>query len=198
MVRFENELKCICCGATTKGYPFDKEDLDFLTFYAQIREILIKEATEEDIPLLQVLMQKLDYKKNQRKTLDPFSILEDGDLSEEYWLEDEAEISDLNREITKAHLLDSQKFDTKNIKVENPKYLSEENTKALLLEIEKELERIKKLNSRFKDLMIEECNTAKYEILILSGAHIPSLIEQLKDEANKIALTKAYYNISNI
>ena len=51
--------------------------------------------------------------------------------------------------------------------------------------------------SRFKNLMIEDCMTAKYEVLLLAGKHINTLLEMAKDEDERIALTKAYYNISN-
>ena len=198
-VRLEDELKCMCCGATTKDYSLSKEELDFLTLCAENQGILLKEVTKDDLPLLQVLMEKQDYYRSLREPLDYFD--DDNEdyltLAEEQWLSDEAELPELRRQIRIAHLLDSQKYDSKDIKVTNPKYLSDEISKKLLLEVEKELGRIQGIDSRFKDLMIEECKTAKYEILILSGAHIPTLLEQAQNEDEKVALTKAYYNISN-
>ena len=196
-VRLEDELKCMCCGATTKDYSLSKEELDFLTLCAENQGILLKEVTKDDLPLLQVLMEKQDYYRSLREPLDPFD--DDNEdyltLAEEQWLSDEAELPELRRQIRIAHLLDSKKYDSKDIK--NPKYLSDEKSKKLLLEVEKELGRIQGIDSRFKDLMMEECKTAKYEILILSGAHIPTLLEQAQNEDEKVALTKAYYNISN-
>ena len=198
-VRFEDELKCMCCGATTKDFPLSKEELDFLTLCAENQDILLKDVTKDDLPLLQVLMEEQEYYRSLRQPLDPF----DDDIedyltqAEEQWLADESELPELARQIRIAHLLDSQIYDSKDIKVSNPKYLSDEKSKKLLLEVEKEIERIQGINSRFKDLMIEECKVAKYEILILSGAHIPTLFEQTQSEEDRIALTKAYYNISN-
>ncbi|MEE3342732.1 MAG: hypothetical protein VZS44_01420 [Bacilli bacterium] len=195
-VKLEDELKCMCCGATTKDYPLSKEELDFLTLCAENQGILLKEVTKNDFPLLQVLMEEQDYYRSLREPLDV-----DNEyylsIAEEQWLEDEAEIPHLRVQIRIAHLLDSQKYDSEDIKVTNPKYLSDEKSKKLLLEVEKELGRIQGIDSRFKDLMMEECKTAKYEILILSGAHIPTLLEQAQNEDEKVALTKAYYNISN-
>lgn len=198
-VRLDDELKCMCCGATTKDYPLSKEELDFLTLCAESQGILLTEVNKEDIPLLQVLMEKQDYYRSLRKPLNPLDdenedyLIED----EEQWLSDQAEIPDLRRYIRKAHLLDSKIYDSENIKVSHPKYLSDELSKELLLEVEKELEKLQKSDSRLKKLMIEECKTARYEILILSGEHIPTLLEQTQDEDDKVALTKAYYNISN-
>ncbi len=41
-VRFADELKCMCCGATTKDYPLSKEELDFLTFLRRKSRDIIK------------------------------------------------------------------------------------------------------------------------------------------------------------
>ena len=198
-VRLDDELKCMCCGATTKEYPLTKEQLDFLTLCANSKGILLEEATKEDLHLLQVLIEKQDYYRSLRKTVDPFDDDNDDYLAdaEEEWLSEQAEIPELCRQIRKAHLLDSKIYDSEDIKVSNPKYLSDDKAKELLLEVEKELDKARKIDSRFKDLIIEECKTARYEILILSGQHIPSLLEQANDEEDRIALTKAYYNISN-
>ena len=195
-VRLENELKCMRCGATTKDYPLSEEEIDFLTLCAEKQGILLKEVSKDDLPLLQVLMERQDYYRSLREPLDHDS--EDYlTQAEEQGLDDEAETLDLRRQIRKAHLLDSQTYDSKNFRVSNPKYLSDDKTKGLLSEVKKDLDKAMKLDSRFKDLIIENCKIAKYEILILSGQHIPSLLEQTNDEEDRIALTKAYYYISN-
>jgi len=49
-IRLEKELKCINCGASTKNLNLTEEELDFLTKCAEKQNMLIKEATEEDIP----------------------------------------------------------------------------------------------------------------------------------------------------
>ncbi len=196
-VRLDDELKCMCCGATTKDYPLSKEELDFLTFCAESQGILLKEVTKYDLPLLQVLMAKQNYYRNLRNSLNSVDDEDYLEQAENQWLSEQAEISDLRRAVRKAHLLDSKIYDSEDIKVTNPKYLSEEQAKELLNEVENEYEKLQKSNSRFKDLMLEECKTARYEILILSGAHIPTLLNQAQDEEDKVALTKAYYNISS-
>ena len=195
-VRLDGELKCICCGATTKDYDLDEKELDFLTECADKQEMLIKPATKEDLPLLQVLFERNAFNRSL------YTISEDEELSEmnieeEQYFAEVAEISELNRAVEKAHVLDAEERDQEDLIVENSKYFSEEQANELLIKIGKELEKLKESDSRFKNLMIEDCMTAKYEVLLLAGKHINTLLEMAKDENERIALTKAYYNISN-
>ena len=195
-VRLDGELKCICCGATTKDYDLDEKELDFLTECADKQEMLIKSATKEDLPLLQVLFERNAFNRSL------YTISEDEELSEmnieeEQYFAEVAEISELNRAVEKAHVLDAEERDQEDLIVENSKYFSEEQANELLIKIGKELEKLKESDSRFKNLMIEDCMTAKYEVLLLAGKHINTLLEMAKDENERIALTKAYYNISN-
>ena len=192
-IRLDDELRCVCCGATTKDYGLSKEELDFLTLCADNQALLVKEATLEDMPFINVFWMRRDYYDSIRKPLsDPISD------AEERYLHDEGTIVELRSDIKRAHALDSKRYVSEEFRVARPKYLTDEETKKLLLSVKKSLEEAKKSKSRFRDLMIEECKTAEYEILILSGGHIPTLLEQAKDENDKIALTKAYYNLSDI
>ncbi len=191
-----NELKCVYCGATTKDYPLSKEEFEFLVLCAKQRGILLEEFTKEDWPLLQVIIQQQNYRRSLRP--EPDILAEDYlDKAEEQFYDDEYEFTELRIALAKAHMLDAQTYEGQKVKVGNPKYLSDEKKKELLENLEKELEEIKKTNSRFKPLLIEQCKTAKYEILILSGEHIPTLLKETTDEVDKIALTKAYYNLSD-
>ena len=195
-VRLDDELKCICCGATTKDYDLNEKELDFLTECADKQEMLIKSATKEDLPLLQVLFERDTFNRGL------YTISEDEELSEmnieeEQYFAELAEIAEYNRAVEKAHVLDAEERDQKDLIVENSKYFSEEQANELLIKIGKELEKLKESDSRFKNLMIEDCMTAKYEVLLLAGRHINTLLEMAKNEDERIALTKAYYNISN-
>ena len=197
-IRASDELKCICCGATTKDYGLMKKELDFLEKCADAQEQLIKNATEDDLPLLEaILIPRLDYYYN---------MLYDSIYGEEK-IEDEDELSylkpsiqrkdeihDLNRWIKWAHALDAGTFNTSFKPC--PKYLSDEVGEKLLLDIEKDLEKINNSTSKFKDLMVEFCNMTRYEILILLGNNIIDLYNQAKDEDSQYALAKAYYNLS--
>lgn len=196
LAKFDDELVCMSCGATTKDYSLTKEDVDFLTLCAVGQGLLLKGLKKDDIPLLNVLMEQRDYYKKQRETDEKLLDNEDYTLLEEYWLEDELEISNINRDIRKAHLLDKGLFMDENTRVYKPKCLSSKQAAQLLDEIDKQLIQIEQTDSRFKDLLLEECRTAKYEVLILSGNNIPTLLENATDELEKTALTKAYYNVS--
>ena len=195
-VRLDGELKCICCGATTKDYDLDEKELDFLTECADKQEMLIKSATKEDLPLLQVLFERNAFNRSLY-TISEDEELSDMNIEEEQYFAEVAEISELNRAVEKAHVLDAEERDQEDLIVENSKYFSEEQANELLIKIGKELEKLKESDSRFKNLMIEDCMTAKYEVLLLAGKHINTLLEMAKDEDERIALTKAYYNISN-
>lgn len=193
----EKELKCVYCGATTKNYPLSKEEFEFLVLCAKQRgRILLEEFTKEDWPLLQVIIEQQDYRRSLRP--EPDILAEDySDIAEEQFYDDEAEFTELRIALARAHMLDAQIYEGQKVKVNNPKYLSDKKKKELLENLEKELDEIQKTNSRFKPLLIEQCKTAKYEILILSGEHIPTLLKETIDEDEKIALIKAYYNLSD-
>ena len=192
----ENELKCVYCGATTKDYPLSKEEFEFLVLCAKQRGILLEEFKKEDWPLLQVIIEKQNYRRSLRPELD--ILAEDYlDKAEEQFYDDEYEFTELRISLARAHMLDAQTYEGQKVKVKNPKYLSDDKKKELLENLEKELDEIQKTNSRFKPLLIEQCKTAKYEILILSGEHIPTLLKETINEDEKIALTKAYYNLSD-
>ena len=187
-VRLDNKLKCIRCGATSKVYKLTEKQLDFLTLCADKQKMLIGKVTTDDLPFLKVLLS--DKKNHNYESLSPRV------KEEEEWLDSESIAHELSLKVKKAHALDNQQFDNKDFHVTNPKYLSDEVVKLLLKDVSDELDRIKETDSKFKDLMIEECKVAMYEILILSGKNIPKLLEEAKEEDDKIALTKAYYNIS--
>ena len=197
-IRASDELKCICCGATTKDYNLTSEELDFLEKCADTQEQLIKNATEDDLPLLEaILIPRLDYNFNMfyDSIYGEEKIEDEDELSYlDFIIQREDEIHDLNRWIKWAHALDAGTF---NISFKPcPKYLSNEVGEKLLLDIKKDIEKINNSDSRFKDLMVEFCNMTRYEILILLGNNIIDLYNQAKDEDSQYALAKAYYNLS--
>ena len=200
LVRFPDELKCIRCGATTKDYNIKGEELDIVTLSAEIRRIVLKDITEKDLPFLQVQLENEDNNREKRRELER-TLDENSDdymaKVEEILFNEPDPNENIKLQIKIARLLDSQKYDNKAINIRNPKYLSEEKEKEVLEKVKKDYEEIKNSDSRFKELMLEECKTVKYEILILSGAHLPTLMKQAQNEDEKDALVKAYYNISN-
>lgn len=195
-VNIDDQLVCMHCGASTKDFNMTKEDVEFLTKCASAQNLLLENATKDDIALLKVLIAKNNEYLSKRTPMENIIDDEDFSLAEEYYLEDESENFNLNLEVQKAHILDSREF-PELPKVSNPKYLSEDKMIDLLKGIDREIEKVKGINSRFKDLLIEECKTARYEVLILFGVHIPTLYEQAKNEDDEIAFIKAYIHMSN-
>ena len=196
-VRTEDGLKCIACGATTKDYDLTNEELDFLTECAKKQCILLKNATENDIPLVQLLINELEAYKKQLTPLEEYDDDHYMDEAEERALGEESEVSFMNATVIKSH-----KFDERYEKgyydwIKVAKYLDDKTANKLLRKIYKSLCKVMQSDSKQKDLMIEAYNTVKYEVLILNGKLIPELFENAKTEDDKVALTKAYYNLRN-
>ena len=170
-IRLEKELKCINCGATTKELNLTEEELDFLTKCAKKQHMLIKEATEEDIPFIQVMLDKYDeyISKLYQEAIENIDNDEYDFMGtwEEASVMKESRALDLNQDLIRAHSLDSQKLDKKN-----SKYLSKEQAKILL---GKETDLVK-----------------RYEIIISSGEHIPTLLKNAQSEDEIDALVTAY------
>lgn len=184
-VRIGDELRCACCGASTNDFYLTKKEVDFLTECANAQGMFIKDATKEDIPFIQVLVKKHELERLNRLRLD-----DETDEIEEDWIIEEEEIEqDMKREFIEAHMIDDRLISTR--------YLPEEKKQKLLVEINKEYGRALKSDSRFKALMLEECEVAKYEVLLLSGVSASILFSRATSKSSKIALAKAYYNISN-
>lgn len=198
LVRFDDELICTCCGATTKEYDLTKEELDFLTKCANSQGDFEMRLAEDEKSLLQVL------RENYLTTItwpdwpdedDEKAFFSRETESEERWLNAESEAFQVILGILKARLLDAGKTYDGETRCADPKFLSDEESEKLLESAREQLEQAEKSDSRFKDLMIEECKTAMYEALILSGKHIPTLFKEAEDDETKDIIAKAYYNI---
>lgn len=50
-------------------------------------------------------------------------------------------------------------------------------------------------SSSFKELLLQECQVAEQEINILAGKNISKLFEDVKEEKERFAIAKAYYNL---
>lgn len=195
-VRLKDELVCMRCGETTKNYDLTNEELDFLTFCAEKKHCLIDRITEDEIPFIKVIMAEHQYYRDHRTPLSEFSEAERIDYQMEYSMTDEEEFGNIQRELKVARALDSCDFYNDNIKLINPAYLRGSRINELSNEIEKTMDEIKNSDSKHKDLLLEQCLAAKYELYILNGYRIPALLTKNSID-NTIALVKAYYNLSN-
>jgi len=195
LVRLEDELVCMRCGETTKNYDLTKEELDFLTFCAEKQHCLIDRITEDEIPFIKVIMAEHQYYRDHRIPLSEIPEDERMDYKMEYSMTDEEEFGNIQSELKVARALDSGDFYNDNIKLIDHKYLSGSRINELNIEKEKTMEEIEKSDSQYKDLLLEQCLTAKYELYILNGYRIPALLTKNSID-NTIALVKAYYNLS--
>ena len=227
LVKLDDELVCVRCGATTKDYGLNKEELEFLTLCAESQGLLVKEFTKEDMDLLKVLMAENDYYISQRTPIN--EIEEDGimghmDWAEEYYLEDEMEISEYRRKIRKAQILDGKLYldktglseedakksylelvregKIKDVGVADPWYLKGKKLEELQKQLDEKWETAKPTNvstenyeEKLKSVL--DCYTMRYELAILTGASIPDLVKEVKTEDEMNALTQAYINMSS-
>lgn len=188
-----DELKCAFCGGTTKDYDLSKEEFEFLKDCAYKQSMILKGATKEDFPLIEVIKERQEYKKEEDS--DEYDV----DFSEVAGSDNitNADMA-MKRIIRVAHHLDDKNImNDYGEPVYDPAYYNEQESKRMLKRIYKDIEEAKLIESENKDLIIEMCNTVKYEILILSGKHIPTMYKEAKNEDEKIALIKAYYNLYN-
>jgi len=200
LVKTDDNLVCMCCGAKTQDFGMTKEDVEFLELCAEKQGMFLKEVSEKDIPLLMVLLEERRERVKERTPI--HEIEEDGIMrhmnwAEEYYLEDEAVISNMRRQIKQAQMLDKGLFEEDGYRVSNSKYLEQDRTGKLLTKLNKQISLLKNSTTESKELQLEMCRTVKYEVLILAGNRIPVLYEETNSEDEKIALIKAYYNISN-
>lgn len=193
----DDNLVCVCCGATTKEYQMTSDDFEFLVLCAEKQGVLLSEITKDDLPLLEVLKTEYKnvfpncYKENYSDIVD----IPESD-SAEVLSDNEDFLSEISRQIRKAHLLDDGLLRNKNTRVSNPRYLTKENADKIFKLLQQQVLEIENSNSKFKDLLLESCQVVRYELLILTGNNIPKMYNEIQEEKEKIALIKAYYNLS--
>ena len=208
-IRLLDELKCVYCGATTKGLDLSDKEFEFLIECAKAQNLLIEHNSnatyyDHDLPFIRTIVDKQDYylKMNElsKKTLEKLydsTFVDDEDTMEEL---EEHEIfvvrlpDKLKKAVQKAHELD----EGDGIIVDKERYFGNVNFDEMLKNIEEDLFRLKSINMNTanKELIEEMCKIAKYEILILSGKYVPKVFWDAPEE-DKIAAAKAYYNLSN-
>lgn len=190
-IHIDNELKCAFCGTTTKDYYLDKDDIDFLVDCAKEQGLLLDKVTKERIPLLELLIEEFD------EYMDQINILnheEQSEMALNYALWDNGGINDIKGEIFEAERLDKL---SKRQPTDRSIYFKDEKLiQKYLQELDEEKKKINESSSNNKKLLLELCLIAKYEVLILTGQHIPTLYQNCIDEEERIAFIKAYYYLS--
>ena len=200
LIRTDSAISCVECGDLTNEYCFSKEDIDFLEKAALEQGLLVESATKDDLALLKVLVEETKKKKAKRKKLDALTMPNDEyyRLNKYYTEEDEIEIALFNKKVEDAHNFDKGIYKRGNSKIRKANYFDSSEKNDLLEEINKLKKQINDYNPKWQALFSELLQTAYYEVLILSGDNIPSLVDTVKDDDDLIALTKAVNNLSNI
>lgn len=199
LVLVDNNLKCVCCGFSTKYYNLTEQDLELLVESAKMRGIIFNDVTKDDFPLLTILKNESEKYKKQRTSIGDFEEsweMNKSDYTEELYLDNEQELFNINVQVRRAHMLDKGVLEEGNTRVSNPKYLDGKSRDKLLARLFEDYKKVEASDIRFKELLMEEILTVNYEILILSGERIPDLVENANTEQTLTALAKAVYNMS--
>lgn len=190
-----NKLFCVNCNTLIWDNTDEVDVYNLLVAAALKQNLLLEEVKIDDLPLLFLLKRKKDYYKSLRKQID-LSEYDSMDYVEEYYLEDEAEIGDLSRDVIRAKILDGTYQNECFVVRRNSPFVEGESDK-LLKEIDEKKIEIENGNYSHKDLLLEMCNEAKYEVMILSGKSIKDLYYNdalINNEV--IAFLKAYNKLS--
>lgn len=196
----EGELECVFCNASTKGLDLSDEDKNIIIRFAQKQGCFIDGATKEDLAFIEVLKERIAEIRKRRQNgfrahnKDEAAYL---DLVEELYLSEEADINRMKIAVKQAHMRDNEVLVDGDYRLTSLAYLSSDKAKHMLYEIEREMEKLVSSDSRFKKLMLESLLTARYEVLILSGNSVPTLLEGISSDDELVALVKAYYNLFN-
>ena len=201
-IKKDNELKCIYCDFSTKEYNLTEEELKFLSQYIEKNCLLLENATEEDLPLIENIKNKqridmenyVKYMKNEKDE----AVREDNCIDYFYAVNDL--YADMKCTISAAHNMDSKIYTNKDGDiVRDPKYLTNEKSRELMGEID---ELISKVEARSDDAnckedLIKKYKIKRYEILILSGKPIPEIFSELNNEKDKEYFVIAYGNLND-
>lgn len=187
-----DELRCAYCGFTTKDYDLSQEDLDFLKTVATQERLILEEATQEDLPFIQVVVDE------QAKELKQYEEALFNDEDQEDKLEHFSGYTEDLSTILRLRLKTAHKMDKKDyynefyeVNMYDPKYYTYEEAKDLVEKVNKE---IKETTDEEK---IKELKIKRYELLILSGIPLKEMFGRIKNESDKDCFIIAYSNMSN-
>lgn len=167
-VKLEGRLECICCGHSSLEYSLTEEETKWLVWSAKVQDIFVEQVKKEDLPFLKKMVAE--------------------------------EKENLGAYFYQYNLLKAHDYDTSNPLLQNQETfpLSSEKACDLYWKIENSIDLIKKTcYSEFKELLLQECQVAQYEVRILRGENMRILFEKAENEEEKFAIAKAYYNLSH-
>ncbi len=204
LIKLPNEIKCVYCGFTTKEFKLSKDQIEFLAKAAEHQNILLTDATENDLPFIEIVkahqeeemngllaQEEAEYAKEDEEEIDDYTGLCGASETSSYINERSEEFAvDMKRAIELAHRMDREDYYDEKYKIRyNPVHLTEEETKNYMKQVENELERAT------TEFDIASLTVKKYEILILSGKSISKLFDEIEDPINKGLFVKAYTNL---
>ncbi len=191
-IKLGRELRCVYCGFTTEDYDLSDNDLEFLESVMKGRRCLLEDATEEDLPLIEVI------KRRQDKSIAPYDTPFSDDIMgcmDEMDKEDEdsftiGRMAYKMREIVKmGHKMDRKDYiDERGNPIYNPKYLNENVVKEKLKEIDEQIDK-----ASIED--IPQLKVQRFVILILSGKPLEQIYKGLEKDDDIDSFVTAYGNL---
>ena len=190
------DLVCVYCGETIKKYmlPIDEDRIIKRALKNSGR--ILPNATNTDLAMIEVMVASQsitvqDSKKEETPVLDWADLVQGENTSfvveKESLPDSEARNFKLKQLIDIAH--------TTGI---SAAYFSKYEARKQIKQVNQEIREIdEKSDPAWRDLLLEQCRIAKYEVRILAGENISELYRKARTEEEKSALCKAYYYLLN-
>lgn len=202
LIKLPDEIKCVYCGFTTKEFKLSEEQIEFLAKAAEYQNILLTDATENDLPFIKLVRESQEEEMNGLLAKEEAEEAKEDEINDykgsfgvskiSSYISDRVEdfAADMKYAIELAHRMDREDYYDKKYKIRyNPAHLTEEETKNYMRQVESELD---KTTTEFD---IASLTVKKYEILILSGKSISKLFDEIEDPIDKRLFVKAYTNL---
>lgn len=202
LIKLPDEIKCVYCGFTTKEFKLSKEQIEFLAKAAEYQNILLTDATENDLPFIRIVKNQQEEEMNGLLAKEEAEEAKEDEIDDytgsfgvskiSSYISDRVEdfAANMKYAIELAHRMDREDYYDKKYKIRyNPAHLTEEEAKNYMRQVESELD---KTTTEFD---IASLTIKKYEILILSGKSISKLFDEIKDPIDKRLFVKAYTNL---
>jgi hypothetical protein len=187
-----DELRCAYCGFTTKDYDLNEEELEFLKSVVKDQKLILEEATKEDLPFIQVVVdeQEKELKEYEEKL---FNDEEQEDKWEHFMGYTEGLVAGLRGKLRRAHKKDKKDYydEFYEANIHDPRYYTYKEAKELVDKVNKE---IKETTDEEK---LKELKIKRYELLILAGIPLKEMYSRIKDESDKDYFVIAYSNLQD-
>ena len=200
------DLVCAYCGESIRKYKLTSEEYEILKQALKNQGRVLSNATKEDLPAATVIASSQLTPILKTSSFDATAnfdwnnlVQDANELFESDSLDSfsvaESKKGELTRLLDIAHTTDKGlKYGSDSIIA--TAYFSKYKARKQIKQVNQEIREInEKSDPTWRELLLEQCRTAKYEIRILAGESINELYRKARTEDDRIAVGKAYYNL---